>query len=79
MIIREDKNTYTGLRFEIDAVESRKLFVIRRYHTEPIPVAEQSEFMKIFEIDEIEEEDEELIFNDFFEANNVYSDWLIKY
>ena len=77
MIIREDKNTYTGLRFELDAVESRKLFVIRRYHTEP--VTEQSEFMNIFGITETEVEDEELIFNDFFEANNVYSDWLIKY
>lgn len=77
MIIKDYENTYTGLKFELWGSESKKQFAVRRLHKEKLP--EECHFAMLLGITETYVEEEEVILDDFFEADNLYREWLRIY
>lgn len=77
MIIKDYENTYTGLKFELWGSESKKQFAVRRLHKEKLP--EECQFAHMLGITETYVEEEEVILDDFFEADNLYREWLRIY
>lgn len=76
IIIKKQENTSTGLRFEFRAIPAQKKFAVMRSHKEAVP---SDSVMRAFGVTESYVDDEECIFDDFFEADKVYDEWLANY